>query len=84
MEGRETFLFDAIHVALQIEIKEFKDQVQLVVIVNYIQQSKRSEVSRAMAGLPDNVLVLQFLEDGNFTNRRGRHPFFLALQTNLF
>lgn len=38
MQGREAFLFDTVHVPFKVQVEEFKDQIQFVIIMYNIEQ----------------------------------------------
>ena len=59
----------SVHVLFQIQIQEFKDQVQLAIVVDYVQES-------------NNIWVLQLLQEGDFTDSGGRDTLVLGFQAD--
>lgn len=59
-----------VHVAFQVEVEEFKDEVKLGVGVDDVEEAH-------------DVLVLHFFEEGNLADRGGGDALVLLLETDL-
>ncbi len=58
-----------VHVFLEVMLEKFENKVQLLLAVHHVLQ-------------PDDVLVLQLFQQGNFTDSSRRHSFILSIEAD--